>query len=385
MSRATAPLVTALCIPWLLAAGCDTDSAQERVAVVATYNIGLATGFVDYAAQRRPQVVTLLAGLDADLVCLQEVWTQDDVDAVIAGTTDAFPYHHYEYIEDHTLGPPACEDELLATLRTCVEAECGDVPSGELGGCVLDKCNAQFFATSAACQGCLAAKIGQDFDTILTACTEASELYTYSGANGLLMLSKVPLSNLTHAKLDSSLTQRSVLGASATLPKLGAVDFFCTHIAADLTGSITYNGDYESFEGENIHQIGEITAFIDTNATAGATPILAGDFNSGPEVAPDITAELPSGSYAVLTQAGWTSLSVGDAPVCSYCADNRLIADTHASTLIDHVFVKGLSGAFDATATRIGTESISVDDNGTAVETNPSDHYGFRVQLDYRP
>ncbi|TNF33258.1 MAG: hypothetical protein EP329_08525 [Deltaproteobacteria bacterium] len=384
MHRHALSLLAAALLPGALVA-CDSDAGQPRVAVVATYNIGLAAGFVDYAAQRRPQIVEALSAVDADLLCLQEVWTQDDVDAVIAGTSDVFPYNHYAYIEDHTIGPPSCEAGPLGTLRTCVEDKCAGVAAGELAGCVIDSCKDQFFGTAPACQGCLAANLGKEFDAIFEACTHGSELYTYSGSNGLLVLSKLPLSNQSHAKLDSSLTQRSILGATVTLPKLGAVDFFCTHIAADLAGEITYNGDYGSFEGENLHQTDEILAFIADHTTAGALPILAGDFNSGPEIAPDIDSELPSGAYTALTGAGWRSLAVTAAPLCSFCADNLLVSDGHDDTLIDHVWVKGLGGAFDTSVTRLGTAPITIDDNGTSVTTNLSDHFGTAVQFDYAP
>ncbi|PKN56683.1 MAG: hypothetical protein CVU56_14795 [Deltaproteobacteria bacterium HGW-Deltaproteobacteria-14] len=374
------------CAPALLA-GCDSAASPEpRVAVVATYNLGLAAGYVDYAAQRRPQQVTLLEGLDADLVCLQEVWTQADIDAIVAGVAATFPYHHEAFIEDHTIGDPSCEAGPLATLRACVEDKCADVAAGELASCVTGNCADPFFATAPACQVCLAANLGKPFDDIFTACTNGSELFTYSGANGLLMLSKVPLSNTSHMKLDSSLTQRSVLGATATLPRLGEVDFFCTHVAADLSGEISYNGAFGSYEGENIHQMDQILAFMGAHATAAAKPILAGDFNSGPAIAPHIDAELPDGAYATLVAAGWASLTVAAAsPMCTFCADNHLVADTHDDVLIDHVWVKGLSRAFKTSVTRIGTAPITVDDGGADVETNPSDHYGAAVQFDYVP
>ena len=386
MRRLALSILALACAP-ALTAGCDSAASPEsRVAVVATYNLGLAAGYVDYAAQRRPQQVTLLEGLDADLVCLQEVWTQADIDAIVTGVAATFPYHHEVFIEDHTIGAPSCEAGPLAALRTCVEDKCAGVPAGELATCVTGNCTDAFFATAPGCQVCLAANLGKPFDDIFDACTNGSELFTYSGANGLLMLSKTPLSNTSHMKLDSSLTQRSILGASATLPKLGKVDFFCTHIAADLSGEISYNGPYGSYEGENIHQMDEILTFMGAHASAGAKPILAGDFNSGPAIAPDIDAELPGGAYATLVADGWASLTVATAtPTCTFCADNRLVADTHDNVLIDHVWVKGLSATFETSATRLGTAPITIDDGGTDVTTHPSDHYGAAVQFDYVP
>jgi hypothetical protein len=44
----------------------------------ATYNAGLARGFVDYAGARTQPVADAVARLDSDVVCLQEVWLYED-------------------------------------------------------------------------------------------------------------------------------------------------------------------------------------------------------------------------------------------------------------------------------------------------------------------
>lgn len=368
---------------------CDSDPAapEDRVAVIATYNVGLAAGFVDYAEQRRPLLVELVKGLDVDVLCMQEVWTQEDVDAFVVGAAEEFPHSHYELLSDTTLGPPACEVGAATTLRACVDDKCDGVPSGELGTCVLAECQPEFFATGAGCQGCLAANIGQEVDAIFDACTTASTRYSYEGANGLLLLSRVPLSNPTHTKLDSSLVQRSVLGAQVELPRLGAVDVFCTHLAADLSSSITYNGDHGSFAGEQTHQTQGALAFIAANRRAGAVGVLAGDFNSGPALSAEVEAEIPEAAYDTLVAAGWTSLNVAaPAPACTYCRENALNGGGDpGGKLIDHVFVDGLPSAFTAAVTIFGTEQVTIASGGSDVATHPSDHYGASARFDYRP
>ena len=59
----------------VLSSACTTSPS----AVVVTYNVGLARGFVDYADQRAEPVAAAVAALDADVVCLQEVWLREEV------------------------------------------------------------------------------------------------------------------------------------------------------------------------------------------------------------------------------------------------------------------------------------------------------------------
>ncbi|MEM6954419.1 MAG: endonuclease/exonuclease/phosphatase family protein, partial [Myxococcota bacterium] len=67
-----------LCVTTLLltlACGSDSDPVELRV---ETYNLGLAGAFVPNEAVRRAPVIEAVANLDADIVCLQEVWEQSD-------------------------------------------------------------------------------------------------------------------------------------------------------------------------------------------------------------------------------------------------------------------------------------------------------------------
>ncbi|MEZ4466463.1 MAG: hypothetical protein R3F43_18935 [bacterium] len=52
--------------PWRR--GGQVDAGAPAALTVATYNAGLAEGFVDYAAQRATPVAQALAGLDLDIV-----------------------------------------------------------------------------------------------------------------------------------------------------------------------------------------------------------------------------------------------------------------------------------------------------------------------------
>jgi len=366
--------------------GCDSDSAapEERVAVIGTYNVGLAVGFVPFSDQRRSLVAALTAELDADVLCLQEVWYQHDIDAFVNAAAETFPHAHYELLTDTETGPPACElDATTIALRDCVDAECGDTPPGELSDCVTGQCGDEFQAIAPGCIGCLAANIGKEADEIFEICTTGDTLFSFDGTNGLLMLSRHPMTNRIHLKLDSWLTQRSVIGATVTLPRLGAVDISCTHIAADLSGTLAYNGPYASYGEENTEQMRAILEFMDTAGSGASVRFATGDFNSGP-AGDGIAAELPEAAYKLLVDAGWVSLNLGLGE-CTYCPDNLLNSDTFVGRIIDHIFAQGLPSTFRTSARRIGTETVTVESQGEQVTTHPSDHFGVLVQFDYVP
>ena len=340
---------------------------------VVTFNAGLARNFVPYADERLPWVVDALANLDADVVCLQEVWTPDQIDAIVAGVTDAFPHEYHVVTEDPGTGEPACTPQEADPMLTCVQDHCADDP--DLTGCALSNCGEEFAALSQSCTGCLAANIDKPLDEIATLCTESSALYAWNGHNGLLLLSRLALEETTSTVLDSTLVQRAVLHARV----LGAVDVFCTHLAANLDEP-PYAGPYGSYAGEQAHQIDQLAAWIDEQA-GQAPAVLLGDLNTGPDLPPDIVGELPD-NWALLAGWGWQAPYVEqDAPACTFCADNPLVGEG-SSHIIDHVLLR--TGTVDLVE-RVLDEPITLQTDAGPVDSRLSDHYAVRVRFSWMP
>lgn len=360
---------------------CGDDAAdplEGKARAFVTYNLGLATGYVSYAAERRPKLLELLATVDADVLCLQEVWTQDDVDAVVAGAAATYPYSHYVMLKDTELGPPACTETETAPIRACIDANC-DVSPGELAECVLDKCVAEFGQLSTACTNCAVANLGKEVDVIFATCATGSFKYTYEGANGLLMLSRAKLTNETHLEIEPSTNvQRSVLGATVKLPDLGEVAVFCSHVTPHYD-ELTYSGPEESWEAENKVQTEAVRDHAAAEAGGADLVVVMGDYNSGPEIPGKAEAELPEAAYKIFVDAGYAPHGSGD---CSYCEDNLLNIDGTRNVWIDHIMTKGLDPARATSVTRFGTTPITItsETDGT-VETHPSDHYGVRLEI----
>lgn len=366
-------------------AACGDDSKPEHVGIV-TYNVGLATGFVDYAPQRRPIVAQVVAQLDADVVCLQEVWTQDDVDAVLAASATTFPHSHYVMLQDTTLGPPACTAVETDPLAACVDEHCAETPASEIANCALEFCRPEFGGLSSDCAGCVVANLGKEVDEIITTCQTESRRYAYEGANGLVLLSRHPLSQLSHEKLTSTNVQRSVLGARVTLPVLGDTAVICTHLAADLTSTgLSYNGPFGSWSGENKHHAQAALAFAATFAGAKHR-VIFGDMNSGPAFPDtDVVAEIPEAGYQTFLAAGYVdfpSAGRGEAATaCTYCSDNTLI-ESSSDIQIDRIVLSAVPSSAKATVDLIGTDFFTIRSGDNDVSTHPSDHYGVRLVLE---
>lgn len=374
-------------LAWVCVLGvtaCALGCEQAQGATLVTYNVGLARGFVDYADQRAEPVAQAIAALDADVVCLQEVWLREEVgsgylpayeDTILAATAATFP-HHFSEITLPTPGTETgCNAAEAGPLQTCAEAMCAGVDPGELAGCALMFCGDEYRATSAACQTCIASNLGNPIDVIIDRCLGDGGGAFSNGHNGLLLLSRHMLGTPSLRRFESTITVRSVLHARVALPGVGPTDVYCTHLAADLSSILDYPvGTYSSFAEEQAAQVQALLAFVDETAGTG-TVVIMGDMNHGPD-------ELPE-NYAAWAAAGYASPYANNpASQCTYCPDNLLNAEsTTTGETIDHVLFDSPS-ILRATSERLFTEPLMINDaEGTPVMTHLSDHYGVSVTL----
>jgi len=92
-----------------LALGCGDSTGESATArepeevIVDAFNMALAGGFIAYEEERRQPNADAIAAHDADILCLQEVWTQEDKELI------RFPYTG-QY-GDGTIGAPGCQAE----------------------------------------------------------------------------------------------------------------------------------------------------------------------------------------------------------------------------------------------------------------------------------
>jgi endonuclease/exonuclease/phosphatase family metal-dependent hydrolase len=346
-----------------------------------TFNAGLATNFVAYAPERLDKIGPAVAGSQADVVCLQEVWSDADAAKVGADLLATYPYQHRVVTTDPGAGgPAACSAAEADPLAVCVNANCVGAPS--LAECALGNCFAEYSAAGDGCKTCLAANIGQNsIAVIFDACAKGSSSLAFDGRNGLLLLSKTPLSDTGHIVLDSYLNTRIALHATTTPASGEPLSVVCTHLTAVLPG-VSYSGKYADWAAEQAAQIGVLRTTA-ASIRGERNQVILGDFNTGPELTGGIAAEVAA-NYTLLVGSGddaWRSVMVeAKTPACSWCADNPL--NTEGTTnLIDHTLLAGPWKKRSALSARVLDEPVTLQVSGQAVTSRLSDHYGILTEV----
>ena len=370
--------ITAL-VAILALGACDSDEgpAAPTQLTVETWNLGLAYNFVPFATARRDLTIAAAAASDADILCIQEVWTDEDVAALQKAASEAgFAETWFQATPEDVTGlPVACTEGDRKDLQPCAEDAC--MTSTELADCVQTQCGAELSAVSDACLTCLASNLHLSLSQILLTCAQGGAKYTYGGQTGLLLLSRVPLKNKKLTVLDSTLVRRAVMQATVTAPGGAPLKVSCTHLTAALS-SVPYSGPADSWEAEQKAQIAELVKL----ASGSGASLVLGDLNTGPATGGVVKAEFPD-NYKLLTDAGFTSPYLDQkAPLCTFCADNTLVAGGvdkgGEGVAIDHALLRGWSGSvtdverrYDATASLEGVDGVQ----------HLSDHFGVRMTL----
>jgi len=360
-----------------LLAGCGGQAS------LVTYNMGLARGFVSYADERVDAAAAAVAELDADAVCLQEIWLRQDtefnwqtdyIDAVLAATGDVYPHSYWQRSQNEGQAT-SCTPEEAAGLEACALEHCGDVGVGELADCALEHCGDLFDAASTGCQSCIAANIGNPIEVIMEMCVGGSGSAAYDGHNGLLLLTKTEPIETNHVQFTSALTTRSALHARVKLPGLGESDVFCTHLASDLSSILAYPGtDFDSYEAEQAYQVEALISFADEKSTSDHT-IVMGDMNTGPDELPD--------NYQLFVDAGYSNFYVDawGSDLCTYCDANTLNGgEGEGGETIDHILFQG--PAEPLMAARLFQATRSIETSEGSMDSNLSDHYGVQLILE---
>ena len=400
-SRGKTSLFAALAASLLACSEADDDDSdtngEDAQSRIATYNLGLAFGYVPEASARIDPIITALQNAELDLVCLQELWvdqdddgewTTDVIDRVLGGVADTYPHSYWARTRVPGDAPEVgCTVEEADMLLACAEPACGDEPPDNLATCVLAECDAEFQATASACQSCMVTNLGRPLDDIVEACRGVTRGgVVYDGHNGLAIISRHPLEDTELIELDYALTARSVLRATVDLPGAGPTDVYCTHLAADLSEEIAYpeGGMFSSFAEENAVQTERILAEANSaNDSSGDRNVaLLGDFNHGPALGQQ-RAELPENYQAVLDAGYESPITQLDPPRCTFCDDNLLVGrDGPDGKIIDHVYLRLRDGVTWQDPAIIFDEAIEITGaGGQPRQVHLSDHYGVAVTL----
>ena len=380
------------------------DAGPPARLTVATYNAGLLPS-VGYVQERLPFVEDALGKLEAQVLCVQEVWEDAHWQAVVKANEHARP--HVLRIADDPGVVGKCSADVFNPLEACAASSCANAPA--LIPCVATSCAAEVAELDSACLQCLLDNANSgDLGVIRTACvgmsTSSNEgplppeqrSYVSGGSFGIGLLSALPFAESEEKKLDSSTVRRGILYARVDDSALGPVHLFCTHLGAILKG-VKYEGSYGGWEGENAHHTDDLIAFVNEKVKQGEQVIVLGDMNNGP-AGKDIVASEPA-SYAKFAAAGLADPYLAGANAsCTFCTDNPLVNpnDEGAQAAIDHILTRGIPGGVverifdDLIEIQVETDtsdaSMPAQDAGSAPAQKASssqtvglsDHYGLR-------
>ena len=409
---------------FLLLVGCGSEGGSTppptpQDVVVDTFNVALAGAFIPYEAERRQPIADAIAASDADVLCLQEVWTQADKELIRDAAMDAYP--HSAWFEDNLQTPiddatdqqgvvppppttvPCGETDIgdgvtiadqMNEAVDCVSANCSTMPGSEEGrttsaGCAGSACVGavgDLLFGDAEQQRCYACVVTQlptaTFAEIRTRCTTVVEQdLAFEGQNGVMILSKHPLSNAQELVIPGTWNRRTILSATVELPNGAELDAYCNHLTPifmDFT--FPYTGQYgdgmtgaAGWQAEQELQAEKLINYV--NGTSDVRPaVILGDLNAGHAYpAEEIVAE-GEPTLDLLESVFGPAYTTDYAPLCTFCSTNQ-VAEASASGWIDHILLHNLSADAVVSTERIYDEAV-VPVDGQMVPL--SDHFGMR-------
>lgn len=422
----TAGLIVASCSTTAAApdAGATTDAGTSVDLRIDTYNLGLAGSFVPNESARRTALLSAFGSLDTDVMCVQEAWYKADKDSLVAAAKVKLPYAvQFETNldtpvtdnkdangatpPDYTAAP--CVDTQATDLTAgldCLKSKCSTVPDSDDGKTTSTECAKASCALSALrllgatdkrCYGCLAATLPTStFKEIREECTTNKHGGVFgNGQNGIVLLSRYPLSNAEQLVLPSTWNRRIVAKATTALPNGADVDLYCTHLTAYFSDTtfFPYTGQYGAGDtngwiAEQALEATQLAAWV-TAKSSGRRAIVMGDLNATPEDKANGIGDGTVPAYGAKTLAALSSLkeavNASYVPSCTFCVSNAN-TDGDQNSWIDHIFLSSFQADATLSANRTfdtdAVDGMRRDDTGkhtVAGKVPLSDHYGMHA------
>jgi endonuclease/exonuclease/phosphatase family metal-dependent hydrolase len=309
--------------------------------------------------------------VEAEIVCLQEVWMDDHWALVRDALEPRLP--HIIRPEAEPGGDLSCSVSELAPVAKCIASQCSGGRES-VAECVWRRCRPAMSTASSGCLTCLGSDPRRPLGEVATHCVSAAKsvfggsrdtagsptrmgpdhFYAYGGSRGLALATSLPIVRHEVVPLPSTFTQRAAVHAELETPA-GRAHVLCTHLASGVGPFPAPRG--QSWDDVHRDEVRKLIELADErarpSAPSGGAPfvLVLGDLNAGPGKPPHISARRLQ-TYRSLLSAGFSSpyADRGDAG-CTLCFDNPLHG--HRGTrgiLIDHILVRGFGGklaAFD--------------------------------------
>ncbi len=359
---------------------------ESKELTFATFNAGLSENTGPWPDIRFSQLSTDISSLSADVVCLQGVWTEEQVGKLTNTVEEEteMKYFAYKITEgnDDLLIPAECSTEDVAPLMQCVMQNCSE--DENIATCILTSCNQELLGLPADCRNCLLGEImggNADITVIMDKCmTERQYEWAHDGNNGILLMSRHPMKNKEITMLDSFHIVRSAVSATISSYDTRVI---CTALSDDSFPS-DYEGNFDSLQDEQIDQAENIIELADD--AEEDIVVIMGDLQSN-----------PAGGYNVfpMNEAVWDVFrhNFFYSPFmkkeeegkqdCTLCPENPLVDSEIRPAVPDHILFRK-RGNISFSSRRLFTRPLRVRVNDEIEEIAISDRYGIFIQMNYR-
>ncbi|XP_013381987.1 uncharacterized protein LOC106152798 [Lingula anatina] len=319
-------------------------TTQVKVPESVTYNAELHPTALEGYEQRRARFLETIQNgdLPGEVVCLQEIWLEDDIREIVSVAQEEFPYSVSVLGQtsggnsslpdiDQTITAPACGANEVGDVLSCLRYKC----RSKSRFCLIKRCDDELRALPQDCLSCILQRHSgsDDDDDQLFPFEELCMSSPYTTTYGLLLLSKQPIEVaevVSYHEGYSLFIPRAYIRA-----KVSGVHVFCTHLAATMNkGYYMDVGPFKSYHEQNLY---ELAVLLNEALPVLHRSILLGDFNSGPKVPSEGIKAVKPLCYDVLTR-NYFSPFVESVPSCTWCVDNPLTS-ARRDSIIDHILV----------------------------------------------
>ncbi|XP_056005664.1 uncharacterized protein LOC125660040 [Ostrea edulis] len=350
----------------------DCLTRTTKLLTLNTFLINIQTEY----QKRAEHIANNIGSTQADIICLQEVWDDKDVLAIVKANQEKYPYtlsglHNetQELLQSSKTNRPRCLElgVLVMAIRTVANGCLGEEGDAARLKCLMEK--AGYLDLSRQCIACLTFS-GFDIGSLLKNCLFSN---IQTNLPGLLVLSKRKLLNpsMTYFRQEKTLFNRGYI--SFEVDQVG--DIRCTHQTSDSLGDY-YDGNlrtvYGSWEDQHFD---ETKTLISSFPNDKIRSIIMGDVNTGPFL--PIQTELQG--YFIDSYKYYKSQMFMPTfeTTCTYCLENPLAMDIDSGSIIDQVLVRTPEGDIATYKT------MRVFDNLIPGETVPaSDHYAVELLIE---
>ena len=370
---------------------------SDEMLTLTTFNAKM-TDDLGFKVKRFKKMKSLLAENSSDILCIQDIYGNKVLDEVRKMLKNNYGYDYALYAktsnEDEDLEstpaqtiPASCTTEDLMPILSCVMTNCPDYDAM----CIVQNCWQSFLELSGECRNCMIgngveAIANGNYQEILETCMQDTRIpakkleYEFDGNSGVLLASKLPMSNKKPVKLRSFGRMRTAVAANVHKEGIGKIQIICTGLSP--LSETEYDGFGESWEDEQMTQIEQILAIPAEDDVVQR--VILGDFD-GNISAGSIREHNPA-PVALLEENGWYDpyfdVDSKEELDCTLCPENPFVSDEAAESVPDHIFFMERKG-YEFSSSRIFLNEFTEfnTEKQTKTRYSVSDHYGITATM----